>query len=39
MQLPAMLQGDSLTRLVQGAAAGAVATMLIGFNYLSLIHI
>ncbi|MEI7804541.1 MAG: hypothetical protein WCI56_04360 [Hyphomicrobiales bacterium] len=33
MQLPAMLQGDSLTRLVQGAAAGAVATMLIGFNY------
>ena len=33
MQLPAILQGDSLTRLVQGAFLGAVATMLIGFNY------
>lgn len=33
MQLPSMLQGDSLTRLLQGAAAGAVATMIIGFNW------
>jgi hypothetical protein len=28
-----MLQGESLTRLVQGAVAGAVATILIGFNW------
>lgn len=33
MQLPAILQGESLTRLLQGAAAGAVATMVIGFNW------
>src|SRR3954467_1786493 len=33
MELPAMLQGDSLTRLLQGAAAGAVATMVVGFNW------
>jgi hypothetical protein len=33
MQLPAMLQGESLTRLMQGAAAGAVATMFIGFYW------
>ena len=33
MQLPSILQGDSLTRLLQGAAAGAVATMIIGFNW------
>jgi hypothetical protein len=26
-----MLEGDSLTRLLQGAAAGAVATMVVGF--------
>jgi hypothetical protein len=31
MQMPSILQGDSLTRLLQGAAAGAVATMVIGF--------
>jgi hypothetical protein len=31
--LPAILQGDSLTRLLQGAAAGAVATLVIGFNW------
>ncbi len=31
MQLPAILQGDSLTRLLQGAAAGAAATIAIGF--------
>lgn len=33
MQLPAILQGDSLTRLLQGAAAGAIATMIVGFNW------
>ena len=31
MQVPSMLQGESLTRLLQGAAAGAVATMFVGF--------
>jgi hypothetical protein len=33
MQVPSMLQGESLTRLLQGAAAGAVATIFIGFNW------
>jgi hypothetical protein len=33
MQLPAILQGDSLTRLLQGAAAGAAATLFIGFYW------
>jgi hypothetical protein len=33
MALPAILQGDSLTRLLQGAAAGAVATLIIGFYW------
>jgi hypothetical protein len=33
MQVPSMFQGDSLTRLLQGAAAGAVATIFIGFNW------
>jgi hypothetical protein len=33
MQLPSILQGDSLTRLLQGAAAGAIATVVIGFNW------
>jgi hypothetical protein len=33
MEMPAILRGDSLTRLLQGAAAGAVATMVIGFNW------
>jgi hypothetical protein len=32
MPLPAILQGDSLTRLLQGAAAGVVATLVIGFG-------
>ena len=31
MELPSMLQGESVTRLLQGAAAGAVATMFVGF--------
>ena len=33
MQLPAILQGDSLKRLLQGTAAGAAAAMIIGFNW------
>ena len=33
MQLPSILQGESLTRLLQGAAAGAVATIVIGFYW------
>jgi hypothetical protein len=33
MELPPILQGDSLTRLLQGAAAGAAVTMIIGFNW------
>jgi hypothetical protein len=33
MQLPSILQGESLTRLLQGAAAGAVATVIIGFSW------
>ncbi len=33
MQVPSILQGESLTRLLQGAAAGAVATMFVGFYW------
>jgi hypothetical protein len=33
MQLPQILQGDSLTRLIQGAVAGAIATIVIGFQW------
>jgi hypothetical protein len=33
MQVPSMLQGESITRLLQGAAAGAVATMIVGFYW------
>ncbi len=33
MELPSILQGESLTRLLQGAAAGAIATMIVGFNW------
>jgi hypothetical protein len=33
MQLPAILQGDSLTRLLQGAAAGAIVTIIVGFTW------
>jgi len=33
MQVPSILQGDSLTRLLQGAAAGAIATMFVGFYW------
>ncbi len=33
MQVPSMLQGESLKRLLQGAAAGAIATMFVGFSW------
>ncbi len=33
MQLPSILQGESLTRLLQGTAFGAVAAIVIGFNW------
>jgi hypothetical protein len=33
MQLPAILEGESTTRLVQGAVAGVVATLIIGFTW------
>ena len=33
MQLPSMLQGESLTRLLQGTAVGAIATIVIGFSW------
>ena len=33
MQVPSILQGESLKRLLQGAAAGAVATMFVGFYW------
>ena len=33
MQVPSILQGESLKRLLQGAAVGAVATMIVGFNW------
>ena len=33
MQVPSMLQGESRTRLLQGIAIGAVASMVIGFSW------
>jgi alpha/beta superfamily hydrolase len=33
MQIPSILQGESLKRLLQGAAVGAVATMVVGFSW------
>jgi hypothetical protein len=33
MQVPSILQGDSLTRLLQCVAVGAVATMFMGFYW------
>src|ERR1044072_3497136 len=33
MEMPAILKGDSLTRLLQGAAAGAIVTLIVGFNW------
>ena len=33
MTMPQFLQGESLTRLLQGVALGTVATMIVGFNW------
>ena len=33
MQLPRIFQGESLTRLLQGAIAGFLATVIIGFGW------
>lgn len=33
MAIPAALKGESLTRLLQGTALGAIAAMIIGFNW------
>jgi hypothetical protein len=33
MQVPSILQGEPLKRLLQGAAAGPVATMIVGFSW------
>jgi hypothetical protein len=33
MQMPSMLEEESLKRLLQGAAAGAVATIFVGFYW------
>ena len=33
MQVPSMLQGKSLNRLLQGASIGFLATVVIGFNW------
>jgi hypothetical protein len=33
MEMPLILQGMSITRLLQGAAVGAVATMIVGFGW------
>jgi hypothetical protein len=32
MEVPSILKGESLARLLQGAAAGVIATWIIGFN-------
>jgi hypothetical protein len=33
MKLPAILEGDSRTRLMQGAVAGSLLTMVVGFGW------
>jgi hypothetical protein len=33
MQLPSILQGESLVRLTQGALGGCLATVIVGFNW------
>ena len=33
MNLPPILQGDSLVRLIQGAVAGAIVTLVLGFGW------
>ena len=34
MQMPEILQGESLTRLIQGAAVGVIGTLFIGFKFM-----
>ena len=33
MEVPSILQGDSLKRLLQGTATGAIVTMIVGFGW------
>jgi hypothetical protein len=33
MQVPSILKGESLKRMLQGAAVGAIATMVVGFYW------
>jgi hypothetical protein len=33
MEVPSILQGHSLKRLLQGAAAGALIAMIVGFSW------
>jgi hypothetical protein len=33
MEVPSILHGDSLTRLLQGAVAGAAVAMIVGFSW------
>ena len=33
MPLPSILQDHTIKRLIQGAAVGAVVTMIVGFNW------
>ena len=33
MAIPSFLKGESITRLLQGGALGAVATIILGFNF------
>ena len=37
MQVPSMLHGESLTRLLQGMAVGAIAALVIGFSWGGLV--
>ncbi len=34
MQMPEILQGESLTRLLQGTAVGVIATLIVGFKFM-----
>lgn len=33
MEIPAMLKGESIARLLQGTVFGAIAAMIVGFNW------
>ena len=35
MEVPSMLQGESLKRLLQGIAIGVALTVIVGFNWFS----